>query len=270
MNIQRKFMIGATALAGAATLGIGLTQASTLKTSGFNPMGNLVSAIAQKFNLNKSDVQQVFDEQRTLQEQQMQAERAAREKAMLDQAVKDGKLTQAQEDLIIAKQAEAKTFLDGLKNLGATERQAKLETWRTELKAWAATNSIPEQYLMPVMGGPGKGRGGMGPGRMGDSRARLDQAVVDGKLTQAQADQIAVKHAEYKTAVEALKDKTAAERQAAIKTLDEGLKTWAKANNIPEQYVMPLGRGLGEGRGQGLGGRGGMMGWGQKGNQAQN
>lgn len=92
-------------------------------------------------------------------------------------------------------------------------------------------------------------------------KAMLDQAVKDGKLTQDQEDKIIAKRTELKTAMEALKDKTPAERQAAMKTQIDALKQWAKDNNIPEQFTTPFGggRGMGEKRGGGMmGGRPGM------------
>jgi len=167
--------IAALAAAGIITAGIGVSQAAT-NTVHTNPMTALVSAIAQKFNLNPTDVQQVIDQQRTAMEQQMQAKHAEEQKTVLDQAVKDGKITQAQEDLILAKQAEMKTFMESLKNKTHAERKTAFEANKMALTQWAKDNNIPEQYLMHR--GPG-GRGGEqgGPG----GRGMGGRGMMDGR-----------------------------------------------------------------------------------------
>ena len=139
-----------------------------------NRMSGLVAAIAQKFHLNVQDVQQVFDAQRQQSMQQMQAQQGQRMKARLDQAVKDGKLTQSQEDQIIAKQQEVQTFMASLQGKNPQDRQSAIKTEMDSLKSWAQSNNIPSQYLMPFggrMGGMhgmhGWGRGMMGGGWKG-------------------------------------------------------------------------------------------------------
>lgn len=79
---------------------------------------------------------------------------------------------------------------------------------------------------------------------------RINQGVTDGKLTQAQADKIIAKHAELETLRESLKDKTEAERQAAIKTQIEAVKKWAEENNIPSEFMIFGGPGMGRGHGR--------------------
>jgi len=121
------------------------------------------------------------------------------------------------------------------------------------VQAWAKTNNIPDGMLMigrgGAFGGP-RGEGmGKGFGMMRDPKAALDQAVKDGKITQAQEDLIIAKQAEVKAFRDGLKDKTEADRQAAMKTEMQSIKDWATANNIPEQYVIFAGRGRGMGDG---------------------
>ena len=58
---------------------------------------SLIDALVSKFNLNKSDVQSVFDEHRQAQ----QAERETERLDTLKQALADKKLTQAQYDHIL-------------------------------------------------------------------------------------------------------------------------------------------------------------------------
>ena len=83
-------IIGAVAaISTAGFIGAGVANAATT-TNGTNPMSGLVDAIANKFNLNKSDVQAVFDQQRT----QREADHEAEVKSQVAQLVKVCKLRQ--------------------------------------------------------------------------------------------------------------------------------------------------------------------------------
>src|SRR3989338_8135956 len=115
MTKTKKSMIAAAIV---ATLGMGAFGATTAfaasgAVEGRNPMQNLVSAIAEKFNLNELDVQAVFDEQRDAAQEKHQ-ENAGEH---LAKAVTDGKLTQAQADAIAANMATQKTFFESLKDM---------------------------------------------------------------------------------------------------------------------------------------------------------
>ncbi len=134
--------------------GVGLASAQSSTTG----TGGLVDKIAQKFNLNKADVQKVFDEDRAVH----QAEHEQKENERLDQAVKDGKITQAQEDLIKAKvkelQAKREAARDAMKDKTKAERKATMDAERTDLEKWAKGNNIPAEYLLfgpHGHGGPG-------------------------------------------------------------------------------------------------------------------
>ncbi len=165
MKIPKSLAIGAATLAGIATLGAGIVFAAE-KTNMIptNPMSGIVTAIATTFNLKASDVQAVVDQERQIEQQQMDAKRAEMEKTRLDAAVKSGTITQVQEDLIITKQAEMKTTMESLADKTQTEREAAMKTQMDALKQWATDNKIPEQFMM--FGG---GRHG-GPGPMGGDR----------------------------------------------------------------------------------------------------
>ena len=82
MKYFKSLAVASLALAAAVTAGAGMTQAAQTSTGRTNPMDALVTAISQKFNLNKDDVQKLFDEQRTQEEaarnQRMQEELASR------------------------------------------------------------------------------------------------------------------------------------------------------------------------------------------------
>jgi polyhydroxyalkanoate synthesis regulator phasin len=168
MKIKKSVLIGATAaVVGVTSLaGIGIASAATTATNG----NSLVDKIATKFGLKKADVQAVFDQNRTEKE----AERLQNVKDTLAQAVKDGKLTQAQADAITTKMTEMKTFMDSLKDKTADERHTAMDAKRDELKKWADDNSIPEAYRRFVMGGPGRGMG-MG----GHMHGMMDEQPAD-------------------------------------------------------------------------------------------
>ena len=112
----------------------------------------LIQQLTDKFHLNKSDVQAVFDTHRADKFKEMQTKMDAR----LTQAVKDGKITEAQKTLILNKIKEMETTrsgeLDAFKNMTPEQRKAKMQADKQALDAWAKQNNIPTEYLMHGMG----------------------------------------------------------------------------------------------------------------------
>ena len=97
--------VTAAVIIGVAGTTIGANTYAATTSGSVDPGNKLITAIAQKFNLNPTDVQKVFDEQRT----QMQTEHEQKIKERLTKAVAEGKLTQAQVDALIAKKKEFMT-----------------------------------------------------------------------------------------------------------------------------------------------------------------
>ena len=147
----------ALALVAAGSFGVAqVSAASETPTS----QTSIVDKLASTFNLDKSKVQAVFDEQHKTH----QADRQAKYEERLDKAVADGKLTADQKTKILAKHNELKTQMEtAMKdNADATkeERRAAMTKLHTEAKEWAEANDIDAKWLL--MGGPGKGGHGMG------------------------------------------------------------------------------------------------------------
>lgn len=125
---------------GAAGVGLVSAQSSPSNNS-------LVNAIAQHFNLSPASVQQVVDQYR---DQRLQ-DRQTKFQAKLDQDVKNGTLTQNQENLILDKMNADKQFWQSLKGKTPAERRAALKGKRAELKAWAQANNIPLNILWQAL-----------------------------------------------------------------------------------------------------------------------
>ncbi|HVW23421.1 MAG TPA: hypothetical protein VHB51_02995 [Candidatus Saccharimonadales bacterium] len=162
MNIKKPLMLAgvASTLTIGGLLTSGMASAATPSGSSDGPMNGLVGAIADKFHLNKSDVQAVVD----TQHQKNQQQRAQHLTDELNKLVSDGKLTSAQKDLIVAKQTEVKTFMESLKDKSEADRRSALKTERAQLKSWAQENNIPTQDLRFVLPMRLHGPGGPGPG----------------------------------------------------------------------------------------------------------
>lgn len=239
MNKMRSLAIAAATTLSVAGISVGILHAAQPQATN-NRLDNLVQAVAQRFNLNVADVQKVFDEQRAQTEVQRQAQQTEQFKSMIAKAVSKGTLTQAQADLIIAKQTELQTFLTTLQGKSQSERQSAINAKMDELKTWAQSNNIPTQFLMML--NHGRGPGEMDKGRFfgHDPEERLDQAVKSGKITQAQEDLLIAKQTEVKTFMDSLKDKSQTDREAAIKTEMTSLTQWAQSNNIPTEFVPHL------------------------------
>lgn len=164
MQIPKKSTLLATA---AVVVGLGVASAGVIHaqspTSPTNPMSNLINAIATKFNLNPTDVQQVFDDQHA----QMEVQHQQAMKDHLAQLVMDGKLTQEQADKITSKLQELESQHEANKTAfqGKTKEEVRtlMEQERTQLEQWAKDNNIPMEYLHFGFGkGHGPGMHGFG------------------------------------------------------------------------------------------------------------
>ena len=108
--------------------------------------------MSDKFHLNKADVQSVFDQHRATQLQNRQQKIDDR----LTQAVKDGKITDAQKTLIENKlkelAANRQAEFAKLKSMTPEERKEERQKQKQALDDWAKQNGINPQYLFPGFG----------------------------------------------------------------------------------------------------------------------
>lgn len=167
MKSMKKALLvtGATTIVGLASFA-GVANAATSGSSSDSSTGgsSLVDKIAAKFNLNKSDVQAVFDEDRSAHE----AERQQKLEERLTQAVTDGKITSEQKDEILAKMKDMQTYMDSIKDKSEDEKRSLMKTKMDELKQWAEDNNLTD--YMPMGHGPG------GPGGRGGDMAPPDDS----------------------------------------------------------------------------------------------
>lgn len=165
INKKKALLFAALPVLAITLLAGGITHASTNDATQASPFTKLAQVIATKFNLTASDVQAVIDETMKAERPNMEQNRPNRPQS-LGEAVKDGKLTQAQADLIKAKHEETKATMDSmrdsLKNMTQAEREAAIKTQRDALKQWATENNIPLKYVM-FPGGPKNGHNGPRP-----------------------------------------------------------------------------------------------------------
>lgn len=133
----------------------------------------LIDFFAQKFGLEKTQVQSAVNEYRaqrkatitprpTLTPDQI----TQREKTRLDKFVSDGKITSSQEQAILNELAilQAKYSSDSLKNLTPDQRRTKLQQMHDEIVAWAKSQGIDSSYVLPL---GFRGRMGFGRGMKG-------------------------------------------------------------------------------------------------------
>lgn len=85
---------------------------------------------------------------------------------------------------------------------------------------------------------------------------RLSSLVADGKLTNEQKKQLEAKHEEMEANHEKLRNITGPEKREAMAAYHEEIQTWAEANGIDIDQIMPMGGGFGKGgMYRGMGGR---------------
>jgi len=113
----------------------------------------IVQRLAQKFNLNESDIQAVFDEERD----ERFAEIQARWQERLDDLVSEGKITEEQKKAIIAKHEEIHNKMIETKDMDPEDRRETMQALRDDFKKWAEEQGIDTTFLGPFAKGYGMG-----------------------------------------------------------------------------------------------------------------
>lgn len=165
MPIKNNRLLVASVLT-ATVLGGGLFAVQASAATPSSDDDSLAGKIATKFNLKKEDVQSVVKDYRTEKRTEHHAEHQKRLEDRLTQAVKDGKLTEAQKTKVIEYMKSQQSFMESLKDKTEEERHKAMETHKEEVKKWASDNGIDLKYVLP--GGGERGPGGHGP--RGDHR----------------------------------------------------------------------------------------------------
>ncbi len=135
-----------TAAAAYGAIGVSAQQS--------NRQDSLVKRIAERFGLNESEVQAVFDEMKEEHQQEMQLKFEQR----LEEAVENGLITEEQKKLIQVKHAEFLTEREenreAIKNMTPEESKKAMEQHKQEMDKWAEENGL--DMKMYFFGG-GKG-----------------------------------------------------------------------------------------------------------------
>lgn len=154
--MKKKKNIIIPVIAIAILLGTGTYGINNIYASEDSPQNSIVEKLVAKFNLNRDDVQKVFDEDKEDRGKEMES----KFNSMLDAAISKGELTESKKSLILEKRDEFKNSFefkgDENKGLSRDEIQAKMKTKRESLEKWANDNKIDMKYLI-WLGGLGKG-----------------------------------------------------------------------------------------------------------------
>ena len=146
IKMKRSILIGTLVVTvlGATALSASHAFAQTPTKTSFE---SLIQKITDTFHLNKSDVQAVFDQH----VKDHMAQRDDNFNARLDQAMKNGKITAAQKQLIVDKrkelQAKEQDFIKSLQGKTPAECKAAVQAQKQALIDWAKQNNIDEKYL---------------------------------------------------------------------------------------------------------------------------
>ena len=123
---------------------VGYFGGSYVMAGDTNPMhDSLITKIAQRFNLKETDVEAVFEAVRDEKREEMKVNREEK----LTLAVKDGVITEAQKNTLLAKMEE---------HIG--ERRENREEMQNWFKSQGIDESKLREYLRPVGKGNREGR----------------------------------------------------------------------------------------------------------------
>lgn len=159
-NYKKSLLVAGGVMAlGTAGLGVGATASALTSTSG-DKQASLIEALAKKFNVDKSEVQKVFDDNRATREAEMKTTRDA----ALKKALTDKKITQEQYDHIAAawKDIDTARTAAGDPTSQTEQQRTDMKKKMDELRTWMQQQNISPETL-GITGGFGRHHGGGRP-----------------------------------------------------------------------------------------------------------
>jgi len=161
--LSKKILIPVFAIVvgGGSLLGVS-TMVSAQSSN--TPFSGLAQTIAQKFNLDQSDVQSVINSYMQQQRQTMMQNMQKRLQNKLNQEVQQGEITSSQEASITSELSTLKNQFNpgSFKSMTQQQRQQAFQTQQNDLKSWASSQGINLSYI-PFGSGTGHGRFGHRP-----------------------------------------------------------------------------------------------------------
>jgi len=158
--MKTKTLIFSAVAVGAIVL-TGLYGLSAVSVGAQGVISNpITQRLAERFNLNSDEVQEVFQEMRQEKREMFQIHFGEK----LDEAVSEGVITQEQKEVILSKKIEMQERKEEFRNLSAEERKQAIIELKQEMKDWAEENNIDFQSFKgsfaPKSGGKGFFKGG--------------------------------------------------------------------------------------------------------------
>lgn len=147
--LKKKIFFPVLALAVIASALVGSKYVSAQDVT-FGGPDSLISKIAQKFNLNEADVKAVFQEEMDTRHAQMKQQMEEK----LTQAVKEGKITEAQKTAIQEKFGQPFTKKVEAGEMSEEEMQAFHQQRKAEMDTWLSQNGLTHALLREIMGHP--------------------------------------------------------------------------------------------------------------------
>lgn len=142
--------------AAALMIGLGVFGVGQISAQSDDMHSTMIQKLSQKLGISEDKINSAFE--------QIHSERKSERKAFLEQklnqAVNDGKVTDAQKQAILNKFSEMKDFKvdkDSFKNMTAEQRRNAMQQKKQEMESWAAQNGLSLEILHELMG---HGRGG--------------------------------------------------------------------------------------------------------------
>lgn len=156
---MNKKTIAILAVLGVLLFGLAVGGGVVLaKTTSSYPL--IVQKIADRFNLQPEEVNEVFEEVR----QERHEQREAFFEERLEAAVEAGEITEEQKEAILEKKAEIQKEVEAIRESDLTpqEKREKMAKLRKEVRSWAEENDLDSCFYLMRGFGPrfGKGKGG--------------------------------------------------------------------------------------------------------------